>query len=517
MEVSKSQKVAKNTGYLFFRMILVLIVGLYTSRLVLQVLGFEDFGIYNVVGSVVIFLSFLKMALTNATYRYLAFEIGNGNQKQLNRIYSMAISSHILLAIILVLLMEIAGVWFINYHLNIPNSRISAANWVFQFSLLAFAINIIQTPFNSNIIAHERMDFYAIISIVEVSLKLAIVYILMIIAFDKLIFYSFLVFFVSIVVFLCYVVYCRRVFKECKYLWIWDRDIAKEFASYSGWSLIVNVADIVATQSMSIFFNIFMGVIANAAMGVMQQVVGHVSSFVSNFTQAVNPQIIKSYASKQYDYFMNLVMTSSKISCFLLLLISLPVISNIDYILELWLGDYPAETPIYIKIIIWNSLFEASQVSFLQAVHATGRIKTHQILMSIIKFAAIPVMYYVLWSGHSGSMMLIVWVAFTFLWCLVRLIYMHYLIHLSLSLYFNVVLLKIILITAFVMPLTFYASQLSDDKILNLLVSSFLSTTLLIISIWVFGLSSKEKELVLSMNYVKKFVNHFPFYKKGNN
>lgn len=511
MPDSNSKRIAKNTGYMFIRMILVLVVGLYTSRVVLRVLGFEDFGLYNVVGSVVVFLSFLKMALTNATYRYFAFEIGTGNTKKLTDIYSMAINCHILLSLIFIVLLEIGGVWFINNKLNVNPERLFAANWVFQFSLLAFCVSVINTPFSSNIIAHEKMNFYAILSIIEVVLKLAVVYLLVICPFDRLIYYSVLQFIVALLILFCYILYCNKTFKDCKYIRIWDKQIVKDFTSYSGWSLIVNASDVVANQSMSIFFNLFLGVVANAAMGITQQVTSHIVAFLSNFTQALNPQIIKSFAAKQYDYFMKLIFTSSKVSYFLLLFICLPVIANIEFILKMWLGKYPEETPTFIRIIIWYSLFESTQNAFLQAVHATGRIKTHQILMSSLKIASIPVMYYVLWAGHPGSWMLYVWITFTFIWCTVRLIYMHFLISLPLKKYLREVLVKIVIISLVVFPITFFSVEFFNGGLVGFLVSSSVCSLLMLLLVWFYGLNDSERNIIMSFGITKKIVSFFSY------
>lgn len=505
MQASSSQTVAKNTGYMFFRMILVLLVSLYTSRVLLRVLGFEDFGIYNVVGSVVVFLAFLRMALTNATYRYIAFEIGRGDSKKLTEIYSMAINCHILLAILIIVILELCGTWFINTHLNLPQERIGAANWAFQFSVLAFAVNVIQTPFDSNIIAHERMDVYAIVSIAEVFLKLLIVFILTIVEFDKLILYAFLQFVVVTIICLCYYIYCKRIFKDCSYCRLWDNKIGKDFLKYSGWSMIVNIADISANQSMSIFLNLFVGVIANAAMGITQQVVAALNSFLMNFTQAMNPQIIKSYASGQYERFIKFVFSSSKLSYFLLLIVTLPVIANIEYILDLWLDEYPRDTPTFIKIIIWYNLIESTQNAFLQAVHATGRIRTHQILMSLIKFLSIPAMYFVLKTGHSGAAMITVWIVFTAFWCFVRLIYMHFLIQLSLINYIKEVLLKVFVISALVIPSTFVLSSALNSDIGNFIISSLFSTISIVFLVWVYGLSHNERQLILELPLLRKY------------
>ena len=433
MVADNSQKVAKNTLYLFIRMVLVLIVGLYTSRIVLKVLGVEDYGIYNVVGSVVVFLNFLKMALTNATYRYLAIEIGKKSGPRLHEVYSMSINVHIILAVVVWIILECVGVWFLNAKLNIPSERMVAANWLFQFSLLSFCISIVQTPFNSSLIAHERMNFYAIVSIIETVLKLVIVYLLLVSPIDKLVTYGLLQLLIAVLVGVCYMLYCIRMFTDCRYVRYWSAPLARELVAYSGWSLLVNASDVIAHQSMSIVFNLFFGVVANAAMGITQQVTSQLGAFLGNFTMSFNPQIIKSYAAKQYDYFMKLIFSSSKLSFFLFLFIALPVVANIEFILTVWLGDYPEMTPTFIRVIVLYSIFESSQHSFLNAVHATGKIKVHQIMMASLKLASIPVMYYVLASGKDGYWMLVVWVVFTFIWCVVRTVYMHFLIGMSLS------------------------------------------------------------------------------------
>lgn len=507
MAENNSQRVAKNTLYLFIRMILVLIVGLYTSRIVLQVLGVEDYGIYNVVGSVVVFLNFLKMALTNATYRYLAIEIGKKSGHRLHEVYSMSINIHILLAIIVWIILECVGVWFLNYKLNIPPERMVAANWLFQFSLLSFCISIVQTPYNSNIIAHERMNFYAVVSIIETILKLAIVYLLLISPIDKLISYGVLQMFVAALVGIFYITYCNRTFTDCRYIHYWKTSLAKELVSYSGWSLLVNASDVIALQSMSIFFNLFFGVIANAAMGITQQVTSHLGAFLGNFTQSFNPQIIKSYAAKEYDYFMKLIFSSSKISFFLFLFIALPVVANIEFILTVWLGEYPENTPTFIRVIVFYSIFESTQHPFLNAVHATGRIKVHQIMMASLKLASIPVMYFVLARGAEGYWMLVVWVTFTFIWCVVRTVYMHFLIGMSLRKYFYEVILKIIVVSTLCVPPTFYIVSCIKYSVSAFVASCAFSSCSLSLLIWFYALNQSERNIILNFSIIKKITN----------
>lgn len=506
MSDQNSQRVAKNTLYLFLRMILVMGVSLFTSRVVLKTLGFEDFGIYNVVGSVVVFFSFLQAALRNATYRYLAFELGTGDRKKLTIVYSMAINSHLLLALFLFLLLEIGGIWFLNYKLNIPESRLNAANWAYHFSLLTFCLGIIRTPFESNIIAHEKMDFYAIISIFEVVAKLLIVYLLIIIPFDKLIMYAILMTAVYLLLSMGYYIYCKIKFRDCVYERIWETSILKQFCSYSGWSLLVNGACIVRTQSINIFFNLFLGVIANAALGIANQVVAALNSFVASFTQAFNPQIIKSYAANDSTYFYRLLFSTSKLSYYLLFIITLPFVLNVNFVLGLWLGDYPEMAPIFIETIILYYLIDAMQMPLVTAVHATGKLKTHQILISIIVFAMIPIAYLLLYFGLSGSLVLALNAICNLVCAIARTIYMKRLIQLDVKKYVKTVVLPIGMVSLFSVPIPIYLSFSYEDGWLKFIVLSIVSLLLSILIVYYMGLDSEEKLMLKKMPVISKFV-----------
>lgn len=508
-----SKRVAKNTGFLFIRMILVLIVGLYTSRLVLQYLGFEDFGIYNVVGSIVVFFGFLKNALTNATYRYIAYEIGAGNKESISKIYSMAINCHIILAIVFWVLLELVGVWFLNVKLNIPGERLYAANWAFQFSLLTFCVSVVQTPFHSNIIAHERMNFYAILSVLEVILKLVIVYVLLCSPIDKLITYSALLFIVTTIICLCYYVYNRISFQDSRYVKYWDIAVVKKFASYSGWSLIVNVTDVCTTQSISIFFNMFLGVIANAALGICNQVTAHINSFLTNFTQAFNPQIVKSYAAGKYDYFMKMILSTAKLSYYLLFIVSFPVLLNIEFILKIWLGKYPDMAPSFICITMIYSLIDATQSPLWNAAHATGNIKWHQIIVASIKVFAIPTMYLLLRFGYSASVALASWVIINGFVAVARVIYMKRLIHLSVRKFCIEVVGPILLFTLLVIPLPYILKQSISTDWLAFIYSFSLSVFLSVIVIGLVGLNKREKKLLMSVKVIQKICCKIPFIK----
>lgn len=507
MESTKGRLLAKNTVYLYLRMIIVLFVTFYLSRTLLHTLGVEDYGTYNVVGSIVIFFSFLKQALTNATYRYIAYGIGAKDNYELTTTYSMAINCHILLSVIFFIVLEIAGVWFVNSHLNIRPERLFAANWVLQFSILTTCISIIQNPYNSNIVAHEHMDFYAVVSVVEVVLKLISALMLVYIDIDNLILYSFFLCLVSVITMIMNMSYANRNFKDTVYIRKWDGIKMKQFAKYSGWSIIVNGSEITAQQSISILFNLFIGVVGNAALAIANQVNSGLNQFVNNLCQAFNPQIIKSYASGDKKYFMSLIFIASKLSYSLLLLVSIPIIFNLAFILDLWLGnDYPQMTPAFISIILISYAFDSFQAPLWHAVHATGNLKTHQILIGITRLLSIPAMYVTIRLTHNANYMLLIWAFDTGICAIVRTIYMHYLIDLDLSKYFRDVVLRILILTILAIPAPLFIVSNVQSPLLAFLLSSFVSVFCTIFLIYLIILNSDEKVRAKKMllNKIKK-------------
>lgn len=487
-------------------MILVLIVNLYVTRIVLRNLGVEDFGIYNIVGSVVIFFSFLRMALTNATSRYLTFELGRNNKQGLQEVYSMAINCHIILSAILFVVLEIVGVWTLNAKLNIPESRMFAANILFQFSVLTFCISVIQTPFHSNIIAHERMNFYAALSIIEVTFKLGIAFYLAYSTFDKLIVYGGLLCISAIVVFGCYVFYCKNKIIDTQYIRYWNTKYVKEFSSYSGWSLLVNSADVCTQQSISIFFNMFFGLVANAALGIANQINSGLLSFSSSIAQAYQPQVVKSYAAGDTNYFYKLVFAASKISFIMMFIIAVPVVVNIDYILTVWLGEYPPSASTFVKIIMVYYIFDTFQTPLMQAVHATGKIRTHQIMISCIKFAAIPMMYIELKLYGSANYALAIWTGGNIICSIARTIYMKKLINLDIRKYIIDVVLKLVIISVVVLVSTSYLCDLLGYGFKSFIISSTVSVTLTAVLSLFFLFNKSEKVYLTAIPLIGKFI-----------
>lgn len=379
-----NQKIAINTAFLYIRMFVIMIVSLYTSRVILQKIGVEDFGIYNAVGSIVVLFSFFNIALSNSTQRFLSYEIGKNDITSVCKVFSISLSSYVIFSFILLLILEPIGYWFINNKMNLPLERINAAYWCFQFSLFTFCVNMIRVPYNSSIIAYEKMNFYAIISIVEAILKLLIVYLLTIQKFyDKLILYAFLLFAVNIIINICYKLYCNKYIKTTKYKLLWDKAIFKKLFSFSGWSMFGITTNIAAQQGLSVLFNLFWGVVLNAALGIANQVNGAINQFMSNFQVAYSPQLVKLYAKNDFDSLFKLIFRASKFSFILLFIPAYLLILNIDPILSLWLENVPQYTSQLCSIIIICTIIDSISVPFNKAILATGEIKNYQIFIGI--------------------------------------------------------------------------------------------------------------------------------------
>lgn len=394
-----NRRIAKNTLLLYFRMFITMAVGLYTSRVVLNVLGVSDYGIYNVVGGVITMVSFLNIAMTQASQRFLSFELGKDNNDRLNQVFCTSVNIHLLISIIAVIIGETVGLWFVNEKLNLPEDRMVAVNWVYQASILTFVIGVMSVPYNSAIVAHEKMSAFAYISILEVVLKLLIVFLLVVIPFDKLIVYSILIVAVSAIIRLCYTIYCKRKFQECTYHIGFDKALSKEMFSFAGWSLLGNLGFSFKDQISNIILNLFYGTTLNAARGIGVHVGVLINSFSKNFTMALNPQITKQYAVGDTEASRKLVYAGSRFSFYLLSLISIPIIINVDYILKLWLGIVPAYTSQFVVFTLLTSLLYTLSGCLTTAIQATGKIKWFQIGICIILLSELPVAWILLKLG----------------------------------------------------------------------------------------------------------------------
>lgn len=493
---SNNKRIAKNTLYLYFRTILVMLVSLYTSRVVLDTLGVTDYGIYNVVGGVVAMFGMIAGALSNSVSRFITFELGRGDVEKLKRIFSTSINIQVAISLIIILLGETAGLWFLNSKMNIPMERMYAANWVLHCSLLAFAVNLISIPYNAAIIAHERMAVFAYVSLLEVCLKLAIVYLLYISPWDKLIFYSVLLVAVAVCIRLVYGIYCNQNFTETRYVPVHDHGIVKEMSSFAGWSFLTNTAYLFNTQGINILINLFFNVGVNAARGIATQVEGALMQFVNNFTTALNPQITKLYASGRMQEMNRLVIRGAKFSFLMALLICLPVVMEAEYALHLWLVEVPDHTVAFVRLAIIGTMIDRLGNTGYTACMATGNIKRYVIWITSVGCLGFPLTYVVYYMGAAAEMAYVVYICVYIGVTGVRLWIMRGLLHFPVWDFIREVVFKIFLVSALslILPLAvvYYIPQSFVRFALSVVVSllSVVSVT------YMFGLTMNERKKV---------------------
>lgn len=493
-----NKRIAKNTFILYIRMFFTMAVSLYTSRVVLNTLGVEDYGVYSIVGGIVTLFSFFNGAMTSATQRFLAFDIGKNDIEQLKKTFNTTLNIHIAIAILVLILAETIGLWFVNYKLNLPVDRMIAVNWVYQFSVFTFLLGIIQVPYDALIVAREKMDIYAYMSIIEVFLKLIIVYLLVVFSFDKLILYAGLFFLVSFIVRAGHVYYCKWKYKESKYQLYFDKAFYKVLLSYSGWNLFGNIASVARGQGSNILLNLFFGTVLNAAYGISLQVQGTVQAFVTNFQMAVNPQIIKLYAAGNNEECLKLIFQSAKFSYFLLFLIATPIIFNIDFILELWLGNPPKYTSVFVMLSLVSMLIECISGPLMIGAQATGNIKWYQIVIGTLIFLNLPISYILLKIYKSPELIFYSSIIISVLSLVFRLFFLRNIMKFPVKIFFNSVLLRIVFVSIFVILLQYFFFQLI--LIRNSMVYFFVNISVIcffsIVFIYTIGINSEEKKAI---------------------
>ena len=455
---SQSQ-IVKNTFFLYIRMFVTMGVTLYTSRVVLEVLGVDDFGIYNVIGGIVILLSVVSNSMTTATQRFITYELGTGNKKRISCTFSMSMIAHFIICVLILILGETIGLWYVLNYLNIPTDREGAAMWVYQISMFTIFINLIRSPYNASVIAYERMSFYAYMSIVDVALKLFAVFTLLVSPFDKLILYGFLTMISNVFVLLCYRRYCKRKFDTCRFRFIIEKDYFSKLFGYLGWNLVGATASLGTQQAGNLIINKYLGVAVNAAYGVSMQVNGAINQFVSNFQTAFTPQLVKLFSQKRMDDFWKLSKTSALLSYYLLFIIAFPIFVNINYVLSLWLVEVPAYSGTFCQLLIVYSLIDAVQAPLWIGINATGKIKVYEIWLSTILILNIPFSLLVLSLGWEPYWVLIVRVILNLITAIVRCIHVKFQFDFPISQYLIHVVLRIILVTVIVSAMWFLISQ----------------------------------------------------------
>lgn len=491
-----NKRIAKNTLVLYLRMFFTMLVSLYTSRIVLATLGEEDFGIYNVVGGVVAMFSFINMAMSASTQRYLTFELGKGNFENLRKVFCTSIHIHALISLIIVILAETIGLWFLYNKMTIPEARMDAAFWVYQLSVLSSVVMIMSVPYNASIVANEKMSAFAYISILEVLSRLVIVYLLLIWDFDKLKFYALLVFLVQVGIRIVYGAYCKRHFPETQYRWIWDGRLFKEMLGFASWNLWGNCAAVAFTQGLNLLLNMFFGPIVNAARAIAVQVQNAVNMFAANFQTAVNPQITKSYATQDYEYMHTLIFKSSKFTFFLLWMLCLPIMLEANNILELWLKKVPDYTAVFLCLILCVTMIDGMANSLMVAASSTGRVKLYQGVVGGILLCILPISYLVLKLGGNPPSVFVVHLCVCILAFIVRLLIIRPMIHLSLSHYFKSVLLPCMLVVAVSLLLPIGIRLALPENFWSFLLVCIASVLSVFLTTYFCGLSITERQFV---------------------
>ena len=471
-------------------------ISLYTSRVVLNVLGVVDFGIYNIIGGIVVIFSFISSSLNSGTQRYLNIAMGKGDASLTRNVFSNSLIIYIVLALAIGIFAEIFGLWLIQSKLNIPLQRLDTAIFVFHFSVVTFCLNILRTPYNAAIIANERMSFYAYGTLVESGLKLLIVWLLLVFTYDKLKLYSIMICLVTCIIFFWYIWYCRKHFPLYRFNCKIDKNLIKEMSSFSGWNMFGGIADIGFSQGTNMILNIFHGVTLNAALGLANQVKTAIWSFVANLQIAANPQIVKSYAEGDMRHFTELIYSTSKYSYFLLLLISIPFLCNLDYVLYLWLVDVPAHTPTFLALTIILGLSETLHGPLWTGMQANGDLKQYQIVMSALLLLNLPFIYLVLYCSYPPEAVIVVQIILKVIVLIARLIYAKKRCNISLRVYTQMVIFPILLVTIVTVPIIYILAYRMEEGLFKLLCISMLSIIITTTAIYFCGINTKERQIV---------------------
>ena len=509
MTKSIENRIAKNIIFLYIRQIITLIIGLYTSRIILETLGIENYGIYNVVGGIVAMLNFLNTAMSITTQRYLTFELGRGNINKLQKVFTASVLIHFLIALIILILGESIGLWFLYNKLTIPTDKIASAAWAYQFSILAAILMIISVPYNACIIAHEKMKAFSYITIIETFLKLLIAYTLYFIPFDKLKTYALLIFLVHLTIRIIFGYYCKKNFKESQFTLPIDKPLLKEMSKFTGWNLVNDISTITYTQGINILLNTFFTPTINAARGIAIQLQNAVYNFCNNFQTAINPQITKTYATNDISTMHNLIYASSKYSFFLLLIVLSPLLFDTNYILQIWLKNVPDYTVSFVRIILCITVIDCISNPLLTSAKATGNIKKLQCISGTIYFSILPISYICLSLGLPPQSVFVTHFSIAIIIWIIRLVLIKRMINLSFKRYISDVILRILPIIIISSILSYFIYKyMPHSNIFYLFFDYGMYLIILLSFIFLIGLNNHEKifikKAIISSQILKK-------------
>lgn len=499
-DINNNKRIAKNTMMLYIRMLFSMVVSLYTSRVVLNTLGVEDYGIYGVVGGVVVLFSFLNNAMSVATQRFLNFELGRQDMFRVKCVFNVSITIYIFIALLIILLSETIGIWFFYTKLNIPFDRQNAAMWVYQMSVLASCLSVIRIPYNALVIAYEKMSFFAYVSIIEVLLKLLIVIVLVHIAFDHLIMYSILLFIVSFVVVVVYVLYCNLNFSVSKYSFCWDKELFGKLTSYSAWNMFGASAGVAKDQGINFLLNIFFTPSINAAHAISMQINSAIFQFYNSILVAAQPQIIKYYAAQELEKMYRLVFLVVKIIYLLLIVISLPLFFDTSFILNLWLGTVPGYSVPFIRILIGITCVDAMATPLMTVAHATGKIKLYQSLVGTITICIIPVSYLFLrYGGLEPTIVYVISLCLSIVNFFIRLWFVNDLAKFPVYDFLSQVMFRVIIMTIILVLFMYLMGNLFIcDSVFIFVVKLVISSALSLFLFYCLCFNSREKNMFIN-------------------
>lgn len=499
---SNNIRIAKNTVMLYIRMLFVLFVSLYTVRVVLNALGAEEYGLYNVVGGVVVLFSFLTNTLATASQRYFAYEIGRNDDKRLNLLFSLTFVLYISFAIIILVLAETLGLWFVVSQMTIPSGSMREAVIIYQFSVVSFIFSILTTPFQALIIAREKMGIYAIIGIIEAVLKLLVALTFVYLPINKLVAYGFLFLLSHLITNSVYIFYCRYKYLSSRIYFYWNKALAKEIIFYSGWNMYGGFANVLKSHGINILINIFFNTTVNAARGIAFQINNAVNSFSSNFYTAVRPQITKNYAMGERQSTLSLVFMSSKLSYFMLMALSIPVLILKNELLTWWLGDVPNYTEIFVFLVIINSLIDSLSNPLMTLVQATGRVKLYQCIVGTLILLNLPISYIFLFIGYEPEITMYVSIMISVLLLIVRILVLRYLVSFPIKDYCLKIIVKVIctsVLAFFLCSILYNNITLDANSVVSLISNLFIHIIVTMSVIVLVGLSRNEIKSLISL------------------
>ena len=494
---ANNKRIAKNTVFLYIRMLLIMAVSLYTSRVILQTLGVEDFGIYNVVGGLASSFAFFSSSLSNATQRFLNVELGKNDIQGVSRVFSLSLLVYIVIIVVVVIVAECVGIWLLNNKLVIPIERLGAANWVFHTTIIGLAVTLIGSVFDSVLIARENMKIYAYISVVEVFLKLFIVYTLNWVDFDKLKLYAVLFLLAHFFVKMISVLYCIRKYPECKFRPLWDSNMFGNMFRFIGWNGLGTAVWMINEQGINVLLNMFFGPIVNAARGVSAQVSAAVNNFSNNFFTAVRPQIVKSYAGREYSYFIKLINLSSKYSFFLIWLLCLPIIVRSEGILKLWLHDAPEYASEFVQWILLFNCVNVLTNPFWSGVQAIGNMKKYILVGSLLFLSAFPISYVFLKLGWSPIIVFQVLTVVRIVYLFVTIGIFRQLVEFSLADYCKLVIYPIVKVFILSGVLSLMVSPYIGSGLWGILLMTILCMAITLMCIGLVGMSKGERRALI--------------------